>query len=136
MTDMEKEIHEISELCEKRGLPYKGKFLMGLHQEKFEKGTIKFNIPDSVNLDSTNGEGVWGWVDEEGYDKYRRDDYHGQLTVILCNAPLTYSGILFWGSEVVVDCHGENRPTLSPEWVKRNIIGSDWFKAEQGEDAQ
>ena len=32
------------------------------------------------------------------------------------------SGILSWGDELVLQCHGGNRPTLDPEWIKSNIL--------------
>ena len=38
----------------------KSEFIRSLDKEEFEKGLIKFNIPDEDKIDSLNGEGVWG----------------------------------------------------------------------------
>lgn len=37
------------------------------------------------------------------------------------NQPIEYYGKLQWGDEVVLQCHGDSRPTLDPEWVKANL---------------
>lgn len=102
---------------------YKGDFIESLTQEQFNAGTIKFNIPDEEHLDSLNGEGVWGWVSSEDKEKYNDDRYRGKLTAILLNTPINYFGVLVWGTEVVLQCHGSRRPTLDPEWVKEYLFG-------------
>lgn len=96
----------------------KGDFIEALTEEQFNAGLIKFNIPGDDRLHSLNGEGVWGWVTQEDKTKYHDDKYGGKITAILLNQPIEYFGRLVWGSEVVLQCHGRNRPTLDPEWVK------------------
>lgn len=100
----------------------KGDFIENLNQREFDTGCIKFNIPNPEDIYSTNGEGVWGWITNEDKEKWIDDTYEGKITAILCNSPLNYSGKLFWGAEVVLQCHGNNRPTLDPEWVKENLL--------------
>ena len=99
----------------------KGNFIESLTKEEFDKGSIKFNIPDEEDIYSPNGEGVWGWVAPEDKAKYHDDKYTGELIAILLNTPLNYFGMLNWGDEVKLKCHGANRPTLDPNWVKENL---------------
>lgn len=96
----------------------KGEFIKSLSEEQFNSGLIKFNIPDEDDIYSDNGEGVWGWVSQSDKNKYNNDDYHGIITAILLNDPLNYYGRLSWGDEVKLKCHGDDRPTLDPDWVK------------------
>lgn len=112
---------EVKELCESRGLVYKGDFLETLSEEELNAGYMKFNIPDEDNIHSLNGEGVWGWMTKEDEELYNDDNYHGKAKAILCNDPLNYMGVLFWGCEVELVCHGDCRPTLSPEWIKEKL---------------
>ena len=99
----------------------KGNFIESLTKEEFDKGLIKFNIPNEEDIYSPNGEGVWGWVTLEEKVKYHDDKYTGELIAILLNTPLNYFGVLNWGDEVKLKCHGINRPTLDPNWVKENL---------------
>lgn len=99
----------------------KGELIESLTEAQFNAGLLKFNIPDKENIHSCNGEGVWGWTTPEDYAKYNEDTYNGKITVILLNQPLNYYGRLSWGDEVTVKCHGGNRPTLDPEWVKEHL---------------
>ena len=99
----------------------KGKFIESLDKKIFDEGLVKFNIPDEDRIDSLNGESVWGWVTQEDREKYYDNTYEGKITAILLNHPLNYYGILKWGDEVVLQCHGNNRPTLDPEWAKENL---------------
>lgn len=99
----------------------KTEFIENLSEEQFNAGCIKFNIPDEEDIYSSNGEGIWGWVTDEDKHKYNDDSYYGKLTVILLNQPLEYYGRLNWGDEVVVQCHGNERPTLDPDWVTENL---------------
>lgn len=101
----------------------KGKFIESMSKEEFDKGLIKFNIPDEDRINSLNGEGVWGWVTQEDKEKYDNDTYGDKITAILLNTPLNYYGILKWGDEVVLQCHGDSRPTLDPDWVMENLKG-------------
>ena len=101
----------------------KTEFIENMDKEDFEKGLIKFNIPDEDRPSSLNGEGVWGWVTQEDKEKHDDNTYKGKITAILVNHPLTYYGILGWGDEVVLQCHGDSRPTLAPDWVKENLQG-------------
>lgn len=89
-----------------------------LSDEEYNKGLIKFNIPDANDIYSLGGEGVWGWVSSEDKNKYNDNSYEGKITAILLNTPLEYFGVLRWGMEVQLQCHGDCRPTLDPEWIK------------------
>lgn len=93
-----------------------------MDKEDFEKGLIKFNIPDEDRINSLNGEGVWGWVTQEDKEKHDDNTYKGKITAILVNHPLNYYGILRWGDEVVT-VPWSSRPTLAPDWVKENLQG-------------
>ena len=99
----------------------KGKFIESLSKEQFNSGSVQFNIPDEKNIYSGNGEGVWGWLTPEDIEKYNDDNYHGELVAILLNQPFNYYGRLNWGDEVKIICHGKNRPTLAPDWVKEYL---------------
>lgn len=103
-------------------IPDKSEFLEELSEEEKKAGYIKFNIPRFDNIYATNGEGVWGWVSPEDKAKYDDDSYTGEITAILCNAPLYYSYKLKWGAKVVLRCHGSSRPTLDPEWIKKYLL--------------
>ena len=118
---------DVKSLCESRNLPFKADFLETLSEQELNDGYIKFNIPDEDRLDSLNGEGVWGWVTPEEKEKYNDDSYTGEITAILCNVPLNFYGILWYGSEVKLTCHGASRPTLSKQWAEDNILNAEWF---------
>ena len=96
-------------------------FLKELTDEQLHAGYMKFNIPDENDIHSLNGEGVWGWCTPEEKKKYKDDNYHGKITAILCNDPINYYGELNCYDEVILQCHGSNRPTLDPEWVKEYL---------------
>ena len=100
----------------------KREFVKQLSENEFNAGLFKFNIPDFDDINSLNGEGVWGWLAPEEYKKYDDDTFFGKVTAILLNPPLNYYPILKWASEVVVQCHGDYRPTLDPEWVKEYLM--------------
>lgn len=100
----------------------KGTFIESLSEDEFNAGLIKFNIPDEDNIHSTNGEGVWGWATAEDKARYNDDSFHGNITAILLNQPLNYYGRLNWGDEVILKCHGSNRPTIDPNWVVENLM--------------
>lgn len=123
-------VDDVKALCEERSLPFKADFLETLSEHELNDGYIKFNIPDEDRLDSLNGEGVWGWVTPEEKEKYNDDSYTGEITAILCNTPLNFYGILWYGSEVKLTCHGDSRPTLSKQWVEDNILNAEWFNKE------
>lgn len=99
----------------------KGKYIESMSEEEFNAGTMKFNIPDEDNIYASNGEGVWGWIAPQDKEKYKDDNYHGELMAILLNQPLNYFGKLNWGDEVKLRCHGGDRPTLDPDWVKEYL---------------
>lgn len=119
--------NDIKALCEARNLPFKADFLETLSEQELHAGYIKFNIPDMNDMDSLNGESVWGWVTPEEKKKHADSSYTGELTAILCNVPLNFYRILWYGSEVKLTCHGESCPTLSKQWVHDNIFGTEWF---------
>lgn len=96
----------------------KGEFFKNLSEEEKENGYIKFNIQSLKDPYSKNGEGVWGWVTPEYRAKYNDDSYEGNIKAILVNVPIRDYGFLEWGTEVTLKCHGSDRPTIDPEWVK------------------
>lgn len=99
----------------------KGKIIESMSKEEFDKGLIKFNIPDEDRINNLYGEGVWGWATQEDKEKYDDNTYEGKIVAILLNTSLNYYGILKWGDEVVLQCHGDNAPTLDPDWVMENL---------------
>ena len=101
----------------------KSKILENMSDEELKAGYIKFNIPDPEKPYSLNGEGIWGWIDpDDKKNKYDNDDYQGTMMALICNAPINdYYGLLYWGAEVQIKCHGEDRPTLDPDWMKLQI---------------
>ena len=99
----------------------KKEFIESMDGATFNAGMIKFNIPSCDNINSLNGEGVWGWVTPEDKKKYDDDNYNGKLTTILCNQPFEYYNQLSLFDEIVIVCHGKNRPTLDPKWVIENL---------------
>lgn len=128
---MSNEMNEVKKLVESRGMTYKGDWFENLSEEEKNAGYIKFNIPDEDNPHKTGGEGVWGWVTPENKKKYDDDNCYDVIKAILCNSPLNYMGFLFWGVEVEIKCNGDCRPTLNPEWVKKYIIDTEWYKVHQ-----
>lgn len=124
-------VDSIDLLCAVRDLPYKASVLNGMSEEELHAGYMKFNIPDPDNLDSLNGEGVWGWMTPEDKAKYMDDRFHGELPAILCNTPINFYGVLWWGCEVVVQCHGAGRPTLSRKWIEEHILSQAWNNNEE-----
>lgn len=100
----------------------KGEFIKNIPEEQFKAGQIKFNIPDEEQIYSKNGEGVWGWVTPEDKRNYDDDTFNGKIKAVLLNSPLNYFGRLVWGAEVVLQCHGAERPTLDPEWVTEYLM--------------
>ena len=96
-------------------------FLRTLTEEQLNVGYLKFNIPDEDNPTYLNGEVVWGWATPDEKRKYDDDNYNGKITAILMDQPIEYYGRLNWGDEVILQCHGDKRPTLDPEWVKENL---------------
>lgn len=99
----------------------KSSFIKSLSKKEFDDGCIKFNIPEADNIESLYGEGVWGWLSQEDRERYSSNKCHEKMTAILLNAPINYLGMLKWGDEVVIRCHGEERPTLDPDWI-RDVI--------------
>lgn len=120
--------NEVKELHVLRGLCYKGDFLERLSEDEFNAGMIKFNIPDEDKIGKTiNGEGVWGWISKEDREKYNNGNFKGELKVILANTPLKFYGLFFWGTELAITCQGSNRPVLSAQWMKKNVLSKDWY---------
>ena len=99
-------------------------FFFFLTEEQRNAGYLKFNIPDKDNPTSLNGDGVWGCATPDEKEKYNDDAYNGKIVAILMNQPIEYYGRLNYGDEVVLQCHGDSRPTLDPEWVKENLTDS------------
>lgn len=121
--------HEVIKLHNERGLVSKIDFLETLPKEVFEGNVIKFNIPSADKIGKTNnGEGVWGWVSVEDKSKHDDDEFRGEIPAILCNTPMNFGGILFWGTEVLIKCNGNMRPVISSDWVENNILGKEWYR--------
>lgn len=123
------EMNGIKSLVEARGMVYNGAFLNSLSEEDFNTGMIKVNLQEIENLDSLNGEGCWAWISKEDRKIYDRNSKDNVVKVILANSPFEYMGILFWGSELEVQCNGNNRPTLSKKWVTEKILNANWYNS-------
>ena len=110
---------EIKKLCKERGIVYKGDFVESLTEEEFKNGTAKFNLtaPDGRDV-----EGIWCWLAPEDREKYEDDNFYGEINVILCNDPLNYYGILFWGCEVEITCRGIDRPVISKNYIENVLL--------------
>lgn len=113
-------VEDIEKIVGSRGMVYRGKFLKQLSQEEFNNGMRKVDLQSIDDLDSLIGEECWAWLNEEDRLKYDNDE-NGIVKAILANQPINYMGILFWGSEIVLRLNGGNRPTLSKEWITKNI---------------
>ena len=121
------------EMAERMGLTYRKDELMDLPEEERRAGYLKFNIPNPKTPYDFNGEGVWGWANPENKAKYNDDRYDGKLTVVLCNTPEYYGDVLFEGVEVVIQCNGDKRPILDPEWIREKLIDSGLYRMEESE---
>ncbi len=97
-------------------------FIEEMSEPEYNAGLIKFNITDEDSINALSGEGVWGWTTPKDKEKYNDDSYYGQISAVLLNTPLNYYGRLNWADEVMLDCHGNNRPTLSPKWVEEYLL--------------
>ena len=115
------------------GLTCRKDEILALPYEELQAGYLMFNIPNPETPNNPNGEGVWGWADPESKARYNDDHYTGKLTVVLCNDPMYYSGVLCEGMEVVVRCNGEHRPILDPEWVQEKLIDTGLYTPPQPE---
>lgn len=96
-------------------------FYDALTEEQQRAGWIKFNIPNPNAPYELNGEGVWGWLTPEDKEKWGDDNFVGKLKAILLNDSIWYEGQLLCGHQVIIQCHGSERPTLDPEWVAENL---------------
>lgn len=96
----------------------KGDFIQSLPEDQYNAGLIKFNIPSGDSPTDLGGEGVWGWVSPDDKEKFEDDHFTGDISAILLNHPIQFGGVLCWGDEVKLKCHGDKRPTLHPDWVK------------------
>ena len=103
----------------------KAEFYDALTQEQQRAGWIKFNIPDPNHPEELNGEGVWGWLTPGDKLKWGDDGFTGKLNAILLNDPIRYTGQLACGHQVVIQCHGSERPTLDPEWVAEHLMAEE-----------
>lgn len=110
---------DIERLCEQNGITYKADFMETLTEEQFNEGIIKLYIPS----DSSDGcgEGIQGWISPEDKKKYEDDNFTGKIKAILCNQPINYFGILFWGCEIPITCRGADRPVLSLDFIN-NVL--------------
>ena len=97
-------------------------FLKTLTDEQLNAGYLKFNIPDEDNPTDLSGEGVWGWTTPDEKKKYDDDTYNGKIVAILTNQPIEYYGRLNWGDEVVLQCHGDSRPTDTRSWMGKRKL--------------
>lgn len=111
-----------------KGFKYKGHVIKAMDDYIYNCGLVKFNIPEPENIGkTTNGEGVCGWIRPEDMIKYTDDEFYGELKCVLLNNSLHFNGILKWGIQVVIKCNGPDRPVISPEWVKENILNKLWY---------
>ena len=106
-------------------LQYALEVIEGLTEAEKETGYIKFNIPNPDDINSLNGEGVWGWVYPEDKELYDDDNFYGLIPAILCNNPMYYGDQLEYGVVVQLKCNGPNRPIINPGWVRSHMIGWD-----------
>ena len=111
---------DIKKLCEERGIIYKADFMDGLSEKQFDEGCIKLYIPADGN--GGCGEGIWGWITPEDKKKYMDDNFYGEIKSVLCNNPINYFGILFWGCEIPIICQGKDRPILSEDYIKNVLL--------------
>lgn len=118
----EEEYKDVDDDEEDERVVNKREFLESLSEEELNKGYFKFNISNKENLESLNGEGVWGWASPEEYERYDDDNYFGKIIALLCNDPFNYYGKLRYGSEVVLKCNGNSRPILDPDWVRKHLL--------------
>lgn len=100
-------------------------FIRSLDDVEFDKGCIKLNVPKKSDLASLYGEGVSCWIYPEDRVKVVSSTFHDKVRAILLNVPSEYENQLKWGTEILIRCHGEMRPTLDPEWVKDTILGEN-----------
>ena len=110
------------EIEEEKIIPDRFNFLKRLSKEELNAGYIKFNIPDDEDINNTSAEGVWGWVTPEDRLKYEDNNFFGNITAILCNNPLNFFEKLRFGSEVLLKCNGDKRPTLDPGWMTEYLL--------------
>ena len=108
-----------------RELIDRSEFIRSLDDVEFDKGCIKLNIPKKSDLTSLYGEGVSCWIYPEDRVKVVSSTFHDRVKAILLNVPSEYENQLKWGTEILIRCHGEMRPTLDPEWVKYTILGDN-----------
>lgn len=94
-------------------------FIESMDDTTINAGLIKFNIPEYDKRYETNGEGVWGYADEENIKKYYDSEYDGCMTAILLNNPWTYSDKIHLFDELPLICHNELRPTLDPAFIEK-----------------
>ena len=106
-------------------LKNKKDFIKSLPNTEKEDGYIQFYIPHSNAIHSLTGELVQGWVKPEDKKKYNDLTYRGPLTAILVCTPMEYEGVLKFGAEVVVRCHGLRplRDILRLQWLHE---GGTW----------
>lgn len=73
---------------------------------------FKVNLPDTFELyQSGNGEGIWACpADKETEDLWKNDTDGQQGVVYACNDSFYYPGEIVFGSRVLVEFRGENRP--------------------------
>lgn len=116
------ELIECGVLDELRRIPNKEDFIRSLTDSQLQDGTIKFNIPEQNEIYSLNGEGVYGYISPTEYEKYDCPWYYGKITAILLNSPITYGDKLGLFDEVELQCHGNSRPTLDPDFVNDNLL--------------
>ena len=73
---------------------------------------FKVNLPSDMDTyRSGNGEGIWACpADQETEDLWKNDADGGQGLVHACNDSFYYPGEIVYGSRVLVEFRGENRP--------------------------
>lgn len=122
---------EIARYVERRGYKYKGDIIRKLSVKDFDNGCVRFNIPTINNIrklinkderhTTCNGEGCFVWLFPEDKEKYKDNNFYGELPGILVNSPIYDTYGLIWGIEIIIKCNGAKRPILSPKWVMNHI---------------
>lgn len=56
------------------------------------------------------------------FEYFMDDNFYGEIKAVLCNNPINYFGILFWGCEIPIICQGEDRPILSEDYIKNVLL--------------
>lgn len=97
----------------------KSNFLSSLTDDQLKQGYCKMDIlSPNGNVD----ESVWVWLSKRNKAKYVRGDCFESVTATLVNYPVSYLGILEYGSEVKMQLRGTARGVLDNNWISNILI--------------